>query len=67
MSQHKTYPVYLVEYTCLVGWRIRGISNSKHNQLGVVKIGRLNFLRLPVHVPSQKPGKFCSPRKLLGV
>lgn len=58
--------VLLLSFNPVVGWRVAAKSRSKFLKLGVVKIGSLKLLRIPMFKPAT-PGRFCNPRKLLGV
>ena len=58
--------VLLLSFNPIVGWRVAAKSLSKYQKLGVVKIGSLKLLRIPM-AEFVKPGRFCNPRKLIGV
>lgn len=58
--------VLLLSFNPVVGWRVAAKSRSKFHKLGVVKIGSLKLLRIPMF-HSAVPGRFCNPRKLIGV
>lgn len=64
----KTNPieVLLLSFNPIVEWRVAARSKSKYPKLGVVKIGSLKLLRIPMVHPAI-PGRFCNPRKLIGV
>ena len=65
-TQAAVTEVALLSYNPTVGWRVACISKSKYTHIGVVKIGSLKLLRIP-QVSKTIPGRFCNPRKLLGV
>ena len=58
--------VMMFSYSPVTGWRVASISRSRYTSIAVVKIGSLKLLRVPI-VNYSVPGRFCNPRKLLGV
>ena len=67
MSTERTVnQVSLLSYSPIVGWRVACVSKSKFSGIGIVNIGSIKLLRIP-KLTEVVPGKFCNPRKLLGV
>ena len=58
--------VLLLSFNPVVGWRVATRSKSRFPKLGIVKIGAIKLLRMPMFNEAI-PGRFCNPRKLLGV
>ena len=58
--------VMLLSYNPVVGWRIAAVSQSKFKAISVFKFGSIKLLRIPM-LAKGVPGRFCNPRKLLGV
>ena len=58
--------VTLLSYNSIVGWRVACVSKSRFSGIAVVKIGSIKLLRIP-KLTEAVPGRFCNPRKLIGV
>ena len=65
-TQAAVTEVVLLSYDNIVGWRIACVSKSRFPGTAVVRIGSLKLLRIP-KLTETIPGRFCNPRKLLGV
>lgn len=59
-------PIALCSYDPTSGWRVMGVSKSETNKVGIFKFGSIKLLKLPLNHPT-KAGRFCNPRKLIGV
>lgn len=56
--------IFLCDFNKAVGWRIRGVSMSKTDHVGVVRLGSLKLLRIPTSMELQ-PGLFCNPKTIV--
>ena len=65
-TQAAVTEVALLSYNPIVGWRVACVSKSRFPVIAVVRIGSLKLLRIP-KLTEVVPGRFCNPRKLLGV
>ena len=65
-TQTAVTEVTLLSYNHIVGWRVACVSKSKFSGIGIVNIGSIKLLRIP-KLTEAVPGRFCNPRKLLGV
>lgn len=53
--------VLLCDFDPLMGWRVRAVSRSDSERVGIFKLGSIKLLRIPV-IRTVKPGRFCNPR-----
>lgn len=61
---HSSCHVLLCDFTQKTGWRIRGVSMSKTDHVGIIRLGSLKLLRIPTSVKLQ-PGLFCNPKTIV--